>query len=564
MALNDYGVNFNGRRIVHPGAYDSIDASAMTAVTPGGLNLPVVVGKALAGKAGEIKYFSGTDTAREYLRGGDLMTALELMFSPTPEGGGGASRVGVVVANETTQAAVTAGGIEQKSVEYGDGGNRILAKLEAGTITGSKKYTVTRWDLDKAEVYDNVGAVIDLEYTGADAYAVVTVTVVDSKATKITVETGVDAAAATVDLEINLTTGQFATIDDVIAHISGVSGYTAKFVELASAGLDVTKLDAVADVNIKTGGYLKAVKADLEYRVNNNSELVSVEVGGAITDFDSTYLTGGSVGTTPSSWSAYFDTIKRQFSDILVVLTDDASIHAEALSHVGVMERRNQKQLLFVGGGVNESITAVKQRAAAMNSSRAVVAYPGIYHRAHQGGLVPLPAFFTAAMLAGRVAGLPASEPITFDYFSILGLEKELLAGDPEVDDLITSGVATLERVQNGGFRLVQGITSYLGGNNTLYREISVRRGADSLSERVRKTLEDRFVGKKGLRATSASVTTATIDILEQAIKDGDITSYRNIVVRVVGTVIYVDYQVAPAEPTNYILVTSHFVPETV
>ncbi|MOA55662.1 hypothetical protein D3C78_1794910 [compost metagenome] len=78
----------------------------------------------------------------------------------------------------------------------------------------------------------------------------------------------------------------------------------------------------------------------------------------------------------------------------------------------------------------------------------------------------------------------------------------------------------------------------------------------------MRKTLEDRFVGKKGLRATSASVTTATIDILEQAIKDGDITSYRNIVVRMVGTVIYVDYQVAPAEPTNYILVTSHFVPE--
>lgn len=563
MAINDYGVNFNGRRIVHPGGYDSIDASAMTTITPGSLNFPVVVGKARAGKAGEFVTFTSTDEARKYLRGGDLLTALELMFSPTPEGGGGASRVAVIVANETVQASATVGGLEQKSKEHGEGGNRVLVKLEDGTTTGSKKYTVARWDLDTAEVFDNLGTVIQLQYTGSEAYAVVDVTVTNGKATKIETKVGADDTSAVVDLTVDLSSGEFATVADVVSYISEVSGYTVDFVEFGSAGLDITALDAVADKDIKAPTHLTAMNADIAYRVERESELVEVKVTGTLANFDSTYLTGGATGTAPASWAKYFDVIKKQFTDMLVVLSSDESIHAEALSHVGVMERRNQKQVLFTGGGVGETIKQVKQRAASLNNSRAVIGYPAIYHRAHLEGKVALPAYFTGALLAGRVAGVPSTEPITFDYFSVLGLENELLAGDPEIDDLITSGVATLERVQNGGFRLVQGITTYLGSNNTLYREISVRRGADDLSERVRKTLEDQYVGKKGLRATPSSVTTSTVNILEQAVKDGDILSYRNINVRMEGTVVYVDYQVAPAEPMNFILVTSHFVPES-
>ena len=45
--------------------------------------------------------------------------------------------------------------------------------------------------------------------------------------------------------------------------------------------------------------------------------------------------------------------------------------------------------------------------------------------------------------------------------------------------------------------------------------------------------------------------------------RDGEITAYKNIVVRFTGGVVYVDYQVAPTEPINYVLVTTHFVPES-
>ena len=564
MARNDYGVNFDGRRIVHPGGYDAMDATAMVSITPGSLNLPIVVGEADAGESGKVHYFTSATDARKYLRGGALVKALELMFSPTPEGGGGASIVGVIITNATEQADASNGGVLHTAREYGEGGNRITVKIESGTITGSKRYTATRWDLNALEVFNNIGAVIKVRYTGAQSYAGVIVTASGGAATTITTKIGTTQGTSVTDLLIDLTNPRFATVDDVVSFINSNSGYTASLVSTDSSGLASSKLDELLEVDIKAADtYLLGIAGDLEYRVNNKSQLVNVSVTGSVANATASYLTGGTKGTSPNSWADYFGLVKREFSDILVVLSDSSSIHAEALSHIGEMENRNQKQVLFTGGAVGETAEEVKLRAAALSNSRAVLAYPGIYHISHEGGKVALPPYFTAAMLAGRVAGVPASEPITFDYFSVLGLEVDLLAGDPVVDDLITSGVATVERVQNGGFRLVQGITTYLASNNTLYREISVRRGADKLSESARKTLEQTFVGKKGVRTTVASVTTKMVEILEQAMRDGEITAYKNIVVRFTGGVVYVDYQVAPTEPINYVLVTTHFVPES-
>jgi hypothetical protein len=79
----------------------------------------------------------------------------------------------------------------------------------------------------------------------------------------------------------------------------------------------------------------------------------------------------------------------------------------------------------------------------------------------------------------------------------------------------------------------------------------------------MRKEMEKTFVGKKGTRATISAVKTKAIDVLEQAIRDEDIVAYKDIEVRFVNTAVYVDYKVAPVEPINYVLITSHFVPES-
>jgi hypothetical protein len=550
------GVTFNGRKIVHPGAYDRISSTGMVMSSTGSLNIPVVLGTADAGKPGEIKWFTNADAAKAYFRGGDLPTAIEMMFSPTPDGGGGSSVVGAVVVNSNTQATKTIGGISVTSLEYGKGGNRVQFKVESGTLPGTKRVVATRWDMEKMELYDNLGAVINIQYTGAGTTATAEVTVVGGVATKLETKIG-----SVVDVTVDLVNGRYTTIGDVVSYLNSISGYVATYVKYRNSDMLASGLDAQTAVNIKSGGYITAVKADIEHQINGSSEIVSVVSSGTITVTPNyEYLSGGVVGSDPASWAPSFDILKRHFSDVLVVLSGSDSIHAEASVHVQQMVNRNQKQVMFTGGLVGENISKTRQRAALLNSSRSVLAYPGIYHGSVNGGKTLLPPYFTSALIAGRVTGLPISEPCTFEYFNLIGLEVDLVVGDPVIDELISSGVATLEKVQNGGIRLVQGITTHQGSNNTLFREISVRRGADALSSRMRSSMERTFVGKSGVGATPSAVETKAIDVLEQDIKDGNIVGYKNISVRFVGTVVHLEYEVAPVEPINFVLVTSHFV----
>jgi len=563
---SQYGVMFNGRRIIHPGAYDATKAEGITVITGGSMNIPIMVGTAESGESGKVMWYSDSTSLKNDLVGGDLVTASELLFSPIPEGGGGASVVGVVVANPTTQASLTKAGIKVSAKKFGESGNRIQTKLEDGTTPGSKKFTVQKWDTEEIEVFDNLGALLSLQYTGSQAYAGLTITATAGVAEKLEVKIGDDEATSVVDLTLDLTSERFATVEDIARYISSISGYNVSYVDYsASATLSSSKLDAMALTPIKDSSvYVMGVAGDVINQVNAQSQLVVVETAaGALINYTYSYLAGGARGTTPGTWATHFDTIKKEFSDILVVLSGSEAIHAEALSHVQQMENRQQKQMLFTGGVAGETVAQTKARASALNSSRAVLAYPGIFHKAVSEGKKALAPYFTAAMIAGRVAGVSPSEPVTFDQFNLVGLEKDLLAGDPQVDELISSGVCTLERVQNGVIRLVQGITTYLGAGNTYHREISVKRGGDKLSNTMRTTMENIFVGQKGIRATASAVETKAIDVLEEALRDEEITGYRNIIVRFEGGAVYVNYEVAQVEPINWMLVTTHFVPDS-
>lgn len=555
-------INFDGRNIVHPGGYSTIDSDSMVVTSDGSTNIPIVLGTANAGKPGEVKWFTNMLSAQTYLRGGDLLNALQLMFSPLPEGGGGSSMVGVLIVNPNTQATLTAGNVVFTSMEYGSGGNSIQVKIENGTISNSKKLTISRWDINALEVYDNLGAIMSIDYSGAQVYADVTVSVTSGLATRLQTKIGATAGTASVDLDLNLTDPRFATVDGVISYINSVSGYTAALLNPQHSGMASSGLDVISAVNIMNTANLMGLTAGFNYAVNGNSALVSINTTGVPTNFVSTYLSSGVTGIAPASWANHLDTVKSSFSDVLVMLSGSASIHAEAAIHLGQMELRKQRQVMFTGGVAGESDAQAKQRASALNNSRIVLAYPGIYHAVIGNGTTVLPPYMTAALIAGRATGVDPSEPITFDYFGVIGLEYDQIVGDPVIDDLISSGVCTLERTYTGGIRLVQGITTYLGPDNTLLKEISVRRGADKIDAKVIRALEDMFVGSKNLVASESAVQTVILDVLDEEKRNGTIADYStSIQLTYSGTAVIADYLVAPVEPINFVLLRSHFVP---
>lgn len=552
-----YGTSFNGRRVVHPGAYDVIDANSMIMSSTGSVNLPVIIGTADSGEPGVVKWFTSPEAAQKYVRGGDLHLATNIMFSPTSKGGGGCSTVGIIVANRHERATLTSGDISIVSREYGEGGNNITVSLEEGSVEGSKTLTVSRWDIDALEVFEDIGHLFTVYYEGNKEVAELTITHGATAPTKLEVKVGSTQEDKTVDLAIDLSNGRYPTIGSIVQYISSIKGYRATLANGMVSALSSTILDACKDVNIKTPAPVLGVKGDLN---NVQSELINIRCTGEVTNIESTNLTGGVKGTAPASWSPYFEQLKKEFSDMLVVLSDDISIQMEASAHIGNMEARGQKQMLFIGGALGESVKDIKQRANSLNTSRAVCAYPGIVIK--NGSIARLvPSYFTAALLAGRVCGVPHSEPITFDAVGVLGLERELIAGDPEVDELLSSGVCTLEKVPTGGFRIAQGITTYTSDNNVLYREISVRRSADNLSSYMTRNLEQEFIGKRGLKASILSIRNKAIEILDRAVANGEILSYRNVKVKFSGTIVEVEYEAAPVTPINFILITSRFAP---
>ena len=563
MSINDYGVIFNGRRIVHPGAYSAIDTNKLLMTTLGSTNRPIYVGESDSGVPGVVAWFSSASDARKYLRGGELYDMLDLGFSPSPEGGGGASLIGVLPTNALLKAGIAVGGMTIDSVEYGTGGNRVAIKLEDGTVLGSKLCTITRWDLGITEIFNNLGAMMSIQYTGGDAYAGITVAVdgVSKEATSLVIKTGADVGTATIDVTVNLADAQYSTITQLAKYLSSIDGYSVVYSDNL---LPSSSLDPVVAADIKTAPYdILAVSQDIPNQINKISSLVriaSIAFGAAITNFASTVLTGGATGASPASWTPYFDTVAEEFSDILCVLSSSNTIHAEAESHVSLMEGRGQRKVAFVGGSLSESVTDTKRRASFLNSSRVVLAYPGIYIKDSTTELTKLvPPYFTAALLAGRASGVDPSEPLTFDYFNLIALEKNLLSGSSDVDDLMTSGVATLENVYGGGIRLAQSITTDLEIGSP-FRELSLRRGSDALSDKITRSLEATFVGRKGVPVNITTIALATKSILTEAVANEEITAFRNITVTFSGSVVKVDYDVAYIEPINFILITSHFV----
>lgn len=556
-----YGINFNGRRIVHPGAYDVIDASAMLMTSTGSTNIPVVIGTADAGEPGVVKWFTSPESAQKYVRGGDLHLATNLMFSPTSKGGGGCSTIGVIVANRHERATLRVGDVDIASKEYGEGGNNISVTLEPGTIPGTKTLTVARWDIDNAlEVFEDIGHLFSIQYEGNKEVAELTIVPGVTSPSRLEVRVGDSQEDKEVDLTVDLECGKYPTIGSIVQYISSVKGYRATLANGLVSSYSSSMIDACTDVDVKVQTPVLGVKGDLN---NIQSELINIRCTGEVTDIPLTNLRGGVKGTAPTSWSPYFEQLKKEFSDILVVLSDDVSIQMEAAAHIGNMETRGQKQMMFTGGAVGESVKEIRQRANSLNTSRAVCAYPGIMIKS--GNLTRLvPSYFTGALLAGRVCGVSHAEPITFDSVGVLGLERELIAGDPEVDELISSGVCTLERVPNGGFRIAQGITTYTSDNNVLYREISVRRSADNLSSTMTRNLEEEFVGKKGVRSSILAIRNKAIEILDKAVADEEINAYRNVKVKFSGTVVEVEFEAAAVTPINFILITSRFVPSEI
>lgn len=566
------GIYFNGRWLAHPGAYSRVDAENMVSKIGLGGKVVVMIGECTGGKPEEVLWFNNPSAAKKVLKSGELLDAMELAWSPTPEGEG-ADVIGALRVNSATKSSFILKDINKSdsmkadSKDWGEDTKYIQIKLENGTKIGTKKVTVYDVLTETYEFFDNLGELFTIKYSGEEPYIRLSVEAneLDGKAQTIRIKKGADEATAQDDIIINLTQQNYSDIRNIVNFINSHENYDAEFI----AGVDYTmfssrELDTLTDVNIKgeSPSLITAVRADIAKEISKSSIFVDFSVinwdSGVPENFSYTPLVGGSEGTVPNSWSDLFDKLGSIELDEVVPITSDASIHAECKEHVNFASTNlRRERRMTCGGSAGEDVEQVKTRAQAFNSSRVQLAYPGIKKHKH-GELVTLPPYVAAGMYAGRHAFKDYGDSCTFDLFDVVSLEKDLTP--LEINELLQAGVATLEFVQNEGVRLVQDITTCVTSVDPLYVERCVGEYADYLSRLMRKTLETRFVGKGGTKARVTSIKNTVISILEDEKNNYEnIVEYKNVRVAIEGRVVTVEYEVAPTEPINFILITSHF-----
>lgn len=557
-------VFFNGRLLTTP--------TIETVVNDGGLNpQSATVGNSLAllglSQGGVPKtptIIRNIAHARQVLRGGELLWAVEKAFSPSADTNAPGTIYAVRV-NPATQATRTLQGgspladvITVKSTDYGAHTNGVKIKIEAASVKGLK---VTTQQNNQFYTKDNLARdAFTLRYVGTEITGTVTVT-------ESTVILKAGASTTTILL------ADFPTVQQLMERLSVEPNWTVTINPGAETTLALRGLDGLTDADAKTANLI--VTANLQVVIdwiNSAAEdLVTAErVSGALnppatTDF--VYLSGGSDGvSTNSDWSDCFDVLQTEDVQWLAPLSETPAIwsmadsHCHFMSNIGKKERR-----CFVGPGTGLSLEQAASDASSLNSDRTSYVYPAFYDYSAYGQLLLMPAYQLAAMCAAAFAGMIPGEPLTNKSMKVKGLEVPI-AAPSDTDYLIRNGVFSIYQNSRGGFRVAKSISTWRTSNNFNRVEVSTGVALDYVVRSVRERLE-LFVGNKGNQVALQAIIEETVSVLTMLTTqepyglgllagNDDNPSFRNLSADLVDDSIRVEFECSPVVPINYILVS--------
>lgn len=562
-------VFFNGRLWTTPATMSVVDDSAMYNKNLSVGNVLAIIGRSEGGEPNKELRFGSAAEARDVLRSGDLLTAIEKAFDPSPETVGPSEIVAVRV-NPAVQSALTLQGagavnvIDLKSTDYGLHTNGIKVKVEAATNKGFKLTTQNGNDYYSADdVYRDALSVV---YTGAQATATITIT-----GTTVTLAAPAGSTVATIDLN------SYPTIQQLVDRINVVAGFAAAVLDGNGEQEALNGLDYVTAQSVKTTTYTCA--ANLQATVdwfNSFGEgfVTATRVAGAglvPSTINWTYLQGGSDGVvTNTEWQNAYTTLQSVDVQWVVPLSSSGSIHAmndthcAYMSNIARMERRG-----IVGGASGGTDDAAVAAAKALNSDRTSYVHLGYYDYNAAGSLVLFEPYMLAALIAGAFSGVNPGTPLTNKALKVRGLERKL-RNPTDTDKLIKGGVLAVEDKPNG-YRVVKSITTWLTNQNYNRVEVSTGVALDFVARNVRNAL-DVLRGSKGNPQTLAQAVARTDSTLRELARpepqgpgvlagDEENPAFKNIVAYLEGDVMRVDFQCSPVIPVNYIPVTIFAVP---
>ena len=581
-------VYFNGEVLTIPGAYSSIDVSAMaTKGNADGAKVIALIGECNGGEPGSVQFFTEPTSARKVLKSGPLLKACEKAWNPvskTKEGVklGGANMIACIRTNQATKSELKIKKEERvqiafRSKDWGENTSHQV-KIQDGTLNRTKKLTIYDQLNGLYENFDNLGNAFTINYTGEAAYAELNIYLDGTHAMYFQTKIGESAETAQEDIKIKLDTKKFKSLKYLINELQSYENYVVSTANSYNMRLKVTDLDFVSKANIKLGDETQAYRVtavfgDIKSKIDLNSQLIEVaeydKSLGEIENFEYQVMEGGTNGSSPASWVKFFDALSNFDIFYIVPLVSDMSIHAELAAHIEEMSGNLGKERRGVVGGENyETIAESLQRARYLSTDRMQVVHGGFYDINSDNELELYPPYILAAQHAGRAAYLEDGEPATHDVYRMSAPEYKLERN--EVARLLQGGVLAFEFVlgKNGSsqsyVRLVQDLTTDITSTDTVHTERATGALADSINKEIREALDSLLTGKRTAVADLTSAKNRVISILQERQRKNHIINFKDVYVTKTGTVTEVDYSVAPAEPNNFTLITAHYYSEKI
>lgn len=560
MAVELYPI----KKVSRPHTEIITDTSGIGGASSGSVKVLMLTGSAEGGKPNTVYRVRNYMQAKQVFRGGELLDAIELAWNPSTNTG--LNNAGDILAmriEDAENSSLIVGATTVKSELYGLDANEIQVSLGDNTLTNTKRLSIAFAKDRYSQVFDNLGKVFSVEYSGEEAEATVTVTTnpITGKASQLILRAGASLAGDTVAFEkaYDLGAGVYEDTNVLISDINNLPDFKAKFFPIGDKNLPTEtfeKMEAV-DIKNKQDVFINALAGDIQKQTAyNNYVTFEFDPKKEIKNFPLTKLSGGSNGTIPESWADKFKKFANEGGYYLVPLTAKQAVHAEASAFVQDRTLNGEPMRVFVGGGSNESIEELISRATNLRSERVALVGASGSRRMDDGRVKKLPAYMLASQMAGLASGLEVAEPITFKPFAIDNVDAVLEGA--QLDQLNESGVISLEFVRNSdvtGFRVVQGITTYNDKNQPVKNEISVGEGHDFLVSNLKIKLDNNFIGTKSVELTPSLIKNFIQSFLDDKKRVREITNYAPEEVQVVidGDIVFISFTVVPVRGINKI-----------
>lgn len=194
----------------------------------------------------------------------------------------------------------------------------------------------------------------------------------------------------------------------------------------------------------------------------------------------------GSVSTT--HYKEALDLMVDEDVQILVAARKFSDMRAAMLGHVEKTENQGRERIAVLGAD-SSTIGKILDNANEVADKRAILVAPGIKEKSEQTGrIIELPSYFTAAAIAGKLAGL--APHISLTNKTLAGIENPAMEYNyGQKTALVQNRILVLEKKR--GIRVIKGITTH----DEAFKQITLRRIVDYIKQGTRLGA-NQYIGK--------------------------------------------------------------------